>query len=722
MLLDFGLARGGDAPGMTRTGAFLGTPEYVAPEQARGEKSVGPAADVYSAGIVLWEMLAGRPPFEGDSQVEILMAHAQRPLPPPRRALAVAPGWLRDLAAWMLEKDPARRPADAGAALAFLRRRRRASLGRRWAAAGRARGGTARRAALAGSVLLLAAALAAAALLPVGVQIDGRAITARSLVRLPLRRAEADLPLHRTAPRFGPFRYLAGLSHEPQTPRDLPYLARFDALSGELTPIALSPPDPLAATCSTVFPQLTCHYSATRLCELPGAPAFASRTVAAIFTHLFHYTTLLVVFDERGTVLLWLPLAGAASEPVVLPSAGAEEPPLLVVPVEFHDLGQRLGVIAIPLLRNDGNLMGEIQAPPYDLPVRGIVTRRPLYATFAPEGRYASASLERNGRVVLQRFDGSTLAFEGRTGVPLDGPDVASGGASGGPFEPAAWLAAQRRLLQELEQASRRSAQGLVAEGAQGLEAFARGPGLAVSQRGTALGFAAVLRRRAGELEAALADARAAREVEPQIIGHQRLIVDALARTGTWADVEREFLSFDIATRSAQEVLVDAVTAALLLDRADKAKTMIGFQLGGPLAPNEENGDGAFLQALLALEQGAPERVEALLAPLPWARNYRPVALSAAIAAALRPDFDPARARYWIDAFRSGCGLTDDAPIVAVEALVAVARRNARPDRGASRRRPGSPGRRRARTPAGAALRALGPPPRRNAGTATVSR
>ena len=672
VLLDFGLARADDERALTRTGDFLGTPEYVAPEQARAEKNVGPPADVYSAGIVLWEMIAGRPPFEGNSQVEILMAHAQRPLPPPRRALAAAPGWLRDLAAWMLEKDPARRPADAGVALAFLRRRQRAPLGRRWRAAGWARGGAARRTALAGCVLLLAAALAGAALLPVGVKIDGREITARSLVRLPIRRAEADLPLHHAAPRFGPFRFLAGLAHGSQTPRDLPYLARFDALSGELAPITFSAPEPLAATCSTVFPQLTCHYSATQLCELPGAPAIASRTVAAIFTHLFHYTSLLVVFDERGTVMLWLPFAGAVFEPVVVPGVGPGEPPLLVVPVEFHDLGQRLGVIAIPLLPNNGNLMGEIQAPPYDLPVRGIVTRRPLYATFAPEGRYAGALLERDGRVVLQRFDSGTLAFDGRTLVPLDGPDVASGGASGGPFDPAAWLAAQRRLLVELEQASRLSAQGLPAEGAQALEAFARGPGLAPSQRGTALGLAAVLRRRAGDLPAALADARAAREAEPQIVGHQRLIIDALARTGTWTDVEREFLSFDFGPRSAQEVQVDAATAALLLGRANKAEAMIGLQLGGPLNPREENGDGAFLQALLALEQGAPDRVEALLSPLPWARSYRPVALAAAIAAALRPSFDPALARHWIDAFRTGCGLADDAPIVAVEALVAA--------------------------------------------------
>ncbi|MCU0253261.1 MAG: hypothetical protein MUE47_01865, partial [Acidobacteria bacterium] len=453
---------------------------------------------------------------------------------------------------------------------------------------------------------------------------------------------------------------------------DAPYLAVFDALSGTLAPISLSSPDPLAAMCRVVFPQLTCHYSATRLSALTGAPALASRTVAAIYTHLLYYPSLLVVLDERGTVLLWLPFAGAVSEPVVLQGRSAEEPPLLLVSVEFHDLGQRLGVLALPLLGNGGDFVGELQAPPYDLPVRGVVARQPVYVTFAPEGRYAAASLESGGRLVLHRLDGGTLAFDARTGVPLDGPDVAAGGASGGPFDPAAWHSAQKRLLFELEQASRSSAQGSPGEGARGLEAFAGGPGLAASQRGTALGHAAVLRRRAGDLATALADARAARDAEPQILGHQRLILDLLARTGSWDDVERELLSFDLGSRSVQELHVDAVTAALLMDRPDDAGRIIDTRLGGRLEPRERNPDGASLQALLTLARGTPERIESLLAPLPWARDYRPVALAAAIAAVLRPSFDPTLARHWIDAFRSGCGLADDAPIVAVEALLAA--------------------------------------------------
>ena len=350
VLLDFGLARADDERALTRTGDFLGTPEYVAPEQARAEKNVGPPADVYSAGIVLWEMIAGRPPFEGNSQVEILMAHAQRPLPPPRRALAAAPGWLRDLAAWMLEKDPARRPADAGVALAFLRRRRRAPLGRRWRAAGRARGGAARRTALVASVLLLAAALAGAALLPVRASADDRFVTIRSALGIRLRTVETPfLAMRPTSLRDGlrgVGRFLVGQMRDPLTPRDAPALLTLETWGGDPVAVRFTP-DVEAKTCRTVFPGLSCSYGLSCLVRIPesivpGPPAFV-----AILTHLVEYTNLLVVFDARGVVHSWLPFAGAIQDPLFLPAGDdPSQPALLIASVEFHDLGQRLGILA----------------------------------------------------------------------------------------------------------------------------------------------------------------------------------------------------------------------------------------------------------------------------------------------------------------------------------------------------------------------------------------
>jgi serine/threonine protein kinase/WD40 repeat protein len=88
---DFGLAKRREAPGQTQTGQIIGTPEYMAPEQARGEsKSVGPAADVYALGAILYEALTGRPPFLGKAVLETLeKVLADEPVPPRRRVAGV---------------------------------------------------------------------------------------------------------------------------------------------------------------------------------------------------------------------------------------------------------------------------------------------------------------------------------------------------------------------------------------------------------------------------------------------------------------------------------------------------------------------------------------------------------------------------------------------------------------------------------------------------------
>src|SRR5262249_37912021 len=70
---DFGLAKKLDETGETQSGAILGTPSYMAPEQARGQsKAVGPAVDVYSLGAILYECLSGRPPFKADNPLDTL--------------------------------------------------------------------------------------------------------------------------------------------------------------------------------------------------------------------------------------------------------------------------------------------------------------------------------------------------------------------------------------------------------------------------------------------------------------------------------------------------------------------------------------------------------------------------------------------------------------------------------------------------------------------------
>ncbi|MDP9255327.1 MAG: Stk1 family PASTA domain-containing Ser/Thr kinase [Actinomycetota bacterium] len=120
---DFGIAHAGD-PQMTEVGSIVGTAQYLSPEQARG-RSVGPQTDIYSLGVVLYEMLAGRVPFEGDSSVAIAMQHVSDQ-PPPLRSLAPdVPESLALVVAHAMLKDPAQRYGSADEFAADLDRVRR---------------------------------------------------------------------------------------------------------------------------------------------------------------------------------------------------------------------------------------------------------------------------------------------------------------------------------------------------------------------------------------------------------------------------------------------------------------------------------------------------------------------------------------------------------------------------------------------------------------------
>src|SRR5262245_45945403 len=114
-ITDFGLAkRLGDGAGLTMTGQILGTPSYMPPEQASGYRhDVGPAADIYALGAILYAMLTGRAPFVSDNPVELILHVIEREPPLPRSLVRYVPRALESICLKCLEKSPSDRYASA---------------------------------------------------------------------------------------------------------------------------------------------------------------------------------------------------------------------------------------------------------------------------------------------------------------------------------------------------------------------------------------------------------------------------------------------------------------------------------------------------------------------------------------------------------------------------------------------------------------------------------
>ena len=120
-ITDFGIARLADQVPLTATGQVMGTAQYLAPEQATGQQATG-SSDIYALGVIGYELLAGRRPFSGESQIAIALAQVNDTPPPLPESI---PEPVRALIMSMLAKDPADRPADAEAlavAVAAIRR------------------------------------------------------------------------------------------------------------------------------------------------------------------------------------------------------------------------------------------------------------------------------------------------------------------------------------------------------------------------------------------------------------------------------------------------------------------------------------------------------------------------------------------------------------------------------------------------------------------------
>src|ERR671914_625821 len=118
---DFGIAQAASATTTSRSNLILGTAGYMSPEQAKGGR-VGPASDLYSLGVVLYEMLTGELPYEAEAPLALAMKHVAEPLRSPREVNPEVPEVLEVLTLRLLAKDPTDRYGSAAELLEDLRR------------------------------------------------------------------------------------------------------------------------------------------------------------------------------------------------------------------------------------------------------------------------------------------------------------------------------------------------------------------------------------------------------------------------------------------------------------------------------------------------------------------------------------------------------------------------------------------------------------------------
>jgi eukaryotic-like serine/threonine-protein kinase len=111
-VMDFGIARSAHLPGMTQTGALIGTPEYMSPEQARGEK-LDERSDIFSLGVIFYEILTGKSPYPTDTPLATLWKRMQEPVTPPSKLAPSLPPPLNAIVVKALEIEPEKRFASA---------------------------------------------------------------------------------------------------------------------------------------------------------------------------------------------------------------------------------------------------------------------------------------------------------------------------------------------------------------------------------------------------------------------------------------------------------------------------------------------------------------------------------------------------------------------------------------------------------------------------------
>jgi tRNA A-37 threonylcarbamoyl transferase component Bud32 len=112
-LTDFGIAKDRDLEGLTATNCTVGTASYMSPEQCKGERNLSHKSDLYSLGVMIYELVTGQKPFQADSAMEMFMEHVNGTFERPSRVVLDIPVWLDTLICQLLEKQPEKRPLDA---------------------------------------------------------------------------------------------------------------------------------------------------------------------------------------------------------------------------------------------------------------------------------------------------------------------------------------------------------------------------------------------------------------------------------------------------------------------------------------------------------------------------------------------------------------------------------------------------------------------------------
>ncbi len=112
-LTDFGIAKDTDVTGLTSANSTVGTAAYMSPEQCRGERNLTPKSDIYSFGILMYELLTGKKPFFAENAMDMFIQHVQGTFERPTSTVMDIPIWLDNLVCQCMEKKPEHRPLDA---------------------------------------------------------------------------------------------------------------------------------------------------------------------------------------------------------------------------------------------------------------------------------------------------------------------------------------------------------------------------------------------------------------------------------------------------------------------------------------------------------------------------------------------------------------------------------------------------------------------------------